>query len=121
MALTQKTCTPCRGGIPPMRREEFEPLLRELEGWTVEEETKLVKTYKFANFVEAVNFVNAVTPIAESEGHHPDLYVKWGEVRAILFTHKIGGLHENDFILAAKMDEAYKSLKKKEEENRGTG
>ena len=112
MGLTEKTCTPCRGGIPPMTREEFEPLLKELNGWTVEEDRRLVKTFKFPNFVEAVNFVNAVTPIAESEGHHPDLYVRWGEVRAILYTHKINGLHENDFILAAKMDKAYESMRK---------
>lgn len=112
MELTQRTCTPCRGGIPPMTREEFEPLLKQIgHDWAVEEDRRLVKSFKFPNFVEAVRFVNEVTPIAESEGHHPDLYVRWGEVRAILYTHKIGGLHENDFILAAKMDQAYEKLR----------
>jgi 4a-hydroxytetrahydrobiopterin dehydratase len=105
--LTKRTCAPCRGGVPPLTREGIDPLLRQVDGWTVEEDRRLVKSYAFPNFVEAVSFVNAVAQIAESEGHHPDLYVRWGEVRAILYTHKIGGLHENDFILAAKMDDAY--------------
>lgn len=107
MDLARKSCTPCKGGIPPLEIHEYEPLLKQLEGWTVEDGRRLVKSYSFPNFVEAVRFVDAITPIAESEGHHPDLYVKWGEVRAILYTHKINGLHENDFILAAKLDEAY--------------
>ncbi|MHA2620617.1 MAG: 4a-hydroxytetrahydrobiopterin dehydratase [bacterium JZ-2024 1] len=107
MDLARKSCTPCQGGIPPLETHEYEPLLKQLEGWRVEDGRRLVKSYSFPNFVEAVRFVDAITPIAESEGHHPDLYVKWGEVRAILYTHKINGLHENDFILAAKLDEVY--------------
>lgn len=107
--LAQRKCTPCRGDVPPLTREEFAPLLARLpEGWEVVEDRRLVKAFPFRNFVQAVDFVQALTPIAEEEGHHPDLHVRWGEVRVELWTHKIGGLHENDFILAAKLDRLYR-------------
>ena len=111
MELADKRCVPCRGGTPPLTEVEIEPLIVQLEGWRVEEDKKLIKSYKFRNFVKAVDFVNAVTPIAESEGHHPDLYVRWGEVRVYLWTHAIDGLTESDFVMAAKIDRAFAGFK----------
>jgi len=102
--LADQKCVPCRGGTPPLIREQFAPLLAQLDGWQVEEDRKLIKSFRFKNFVEAVQFVNAVTPVAEAENHHPDLYVRWGEVRVYLWTHKINGLSEGDFVMAAKID-----------------
>jgi 4a-hydroxytetrahydrobiopterin dehydratase len=84
-----------------------EALLGSLEGWEIERDgghDQLVKTYRFGDFVQAVAFVNRITPIAEDEGHHPDLFVAWGRVRVQLWTHVAGGLTENDFVLAAKID-----------------
>ena len=71
----------------------------------MEEGKRLVKTFRFQDFLQAVGFVNAIAPVAEAEGHHPDLHVRWGEVRVILWTHAVGGLTENDFILAAKIEQ----------------
>lgn len=107
--LADQTCVPCKGGTPPLRLEQIQPLLAQLEGWRVEDSKKLLKSYKFKNFVEAVRFVNALTPVAEDQGHHPDLYVRWGEVRAYLWTHSIDGLTESDFIMAAKLDRVYQA------------
>jgi 4a-hydroxytetrahydrobiopterin dehydratase len=76
-----------------------------VRGWEVEEGKRLVKAFRFKDFLGAVGFVNAITPVAEAEGHHPDLLVRWGEVRVTLWTHAVGGLTENDFILAAKIDQ----------------
>ena len=103
--LAQRHCVPCEGGTPPMARAQFEPLLKQLDGWQVVEDKKLSKSFRFGNFVEAVDFVNKITPVAEAEGHHPDLFVRWGAVRVELWTHAVGGLSENDFIMAAKIDE----------------
>jgi 4a-hydroxytetrahydrobiopterin dehydratase len=107
--LAQKHCVPCEGGTPPLTPEQAEPLLAQLHGWKLERDThdQLTKSYRFRNFVEAVDFVNAITPVAEAEGHHPDLYVRWGEVRVYLWTHAVGGLTENDFVMAAKIDEVF--------------
>jgi 4a-hydroxytetrahydrobiopterin dehydratase len=104
VSLAEKSCVPCRGGVPPLTAEEFAPLLAQLDGWQVEDDRKLIKSYRFKNFRLAVDFVNAIAEVAEAEGHHPDLYVRWGEVRVYLWTHKIDGLTESDFILAAKID-----------------
>jgi 4a-hydroxytetrahydrobiopterin dehydratase len=90
-----------------MAADEAAALLSGLQGWSVEQTDRheqLVKTYQFPDFVRAVDFVNRITPVAEAEGHHPDLLVTWGRVRAQLWTHAAGGLTENDFILAAKID-----------------
>lgn len=105
--LSDKTCIPCQGGIPPLTRSEFQQYLDEIEGWDViDEDTKLQKTFTFKNFQEALDFVNHVGTLAEEQGHHPDIYLHdYKEVTITLFTHKINGLHENDFILAAKIDE----------------
>jgi 4a-hydroxytetrahydrobiopterin dehydratase len=107
--LADKKCVPCLGGTPPLTAAEIAPLLAQVEGWTVEANKKLHKPFRFKNFVQAVEFVNAVTQVAEHEGHHPDLYVRWGEVRVSLWTHKIDGLTESDFVMAAKIDRAYTS------------
>ena len=102
--LADQKCIPCRGGIPPLTHDQIEPLIAQLDGWQVEEDRKLIKSFKVKNWVEAVAFVNRITPVAEGENHHPDLYVRWGEVRVNLWTHKINGLTESDFYMAAKID-----------------
>jgi 4a-hydroxytetrahydrobiopterin dehydratase len=106
-SLADRKCVPCLGGTPPLAPAQITPLLAQLDGWTVENNKKLEKPYKFKNFVQAVEFVNALTTVAEQEGHHPDLYVRWGEVRVYLWTHKIDGLTESDFFMAAKIDRVY--------------
>jgi len=103
-ALTEKHCVPCEGGIPALTPEEIEPLLAQIDGWNVVGGTRLAKTYTFPDFVQALAFVNRAGAVAEEEGHHPDLYLTWGKVGVELLTHAIGGLSENDFILAAKLD-----------------
>ncbi len=112
-SLADKKCVPCTGGTPPLTLEEVAPLRTQLQdGWEVEGGKKLIRPFKFKNFVEAVDFVNAVARVAEEEGHHPDLYVRWGEVRVFLWTHKIDGLTESDFVMAAKIERLYKQLAK---------
>ena len=107
--LAEKRCVPCEGGTPALTREQAAPLLAQLKGWEIEEPAgeppRLTRSFKFKDFLTAVAFVNDITPVAEVEGHHPDLYVRWGEVRVYLWTHAANGLTENDFILAAKIDE----------------
>ena len=105
--LADKKCVPCRGGTPPLTPEEIAPLLAQLDGWRVEDSKKLIKSFGFKNFAQAVEFVNAITAVAEAEQHHPDLYVRWGEIRVYLWTHKIDGLSESDFVMAAKIDRLY--------------
>ncbi len=107
MALADQVCVPCRGGIPPMTPEEIKPYLAQLDGWTVDDDRKLVKSFKFKNFIQAAEFFNQIAQVAEEQGHHPDLYVSWGEVRVYLWTHKINGLHQSDLIMAAKIDRLY--------------
>jgi len=105
MELSQKRCVPCEGGTIPLTREEADIFLKQVDGWALSPDAKKIeKNLKFKNFVEAVAFVNTITSIAEEEGHHPDLRVSWGKVVVELTTHAIGGLSENDFILAAKID-----------------
>ena len=104
--LTQKSCVPCQGGVPPLQGEELETLLKELGGdWAVVDGHHLEKTYRFKNFRDAMAFAVKCGMVAEVEAHHPDLYVAWGKVKAIIWTHKIDGLTESDFVLAAKLDE----------------
>jgi 4a-hydroxytetrahydrobiopterin dehydratase len=105
-ALTAKHCVPCEGGVPALTAEEIAPLMTQLDGWSVDGVKKLTKTYRFPDFVQALAFVNRAGAVAEEEGHHPDLYLTWGKVGVELTTHAIGGLSENDFILAAKLDAA---------------
>jgi 4a-hydroxytetrahydrobiopterin dehydratase len=105
MSLSKKECVPCKGGVPPLNGEELERLERQVDRWDVVEEHHITKTYKFSNFVKALAFVNRVGDIAEAQGHHPDIFLTWGKVRITMCTHKIDGLTESDFILAAKIDE----------------
>jgi 4a-hydroxytetrahydrobiopterin dehydratase len=107
--LADQKCVACRGGTPPLTHEQIAPLLAQLRDWKVEADKKLIKSFKVENFVAAVDFVNRITPVAEAENHHPDLYVRWGEVRVYLWTHKIDGLTESDFYMAAKIDRAFAS------------
>jgi 4a-hydroxytetrahydrobiopterin dehydratase len=102
--LTQKKCGPCEKGEKPLQGEAAERLLQQLEGWTIEDGKELQKEYRFPDFRQALGFVDRLGEVAESEGHHPDIYLTWGNVRVSLSTHSIGGLSENDFILAAKAD-----------------
>jgi 4a-hydroxytetrahydrobiopterin dehydratase len=104
MGLAAKQCVPCRGGVPPLKGEELQKLLGLVNGWHVVAEHHLSKTYLFSDFRTALDFVNRVGAIAEEQGHHPDLYLAWGKVEVKIWTHKIDGLTESDFILAAKID-----------------
>jgi 4a-hydroxytetrahydrobiopterin dehydratase len=103
--LSAKTCVPCRGGVPPLKGEELIALQRQVDGWSVIEEHHIVKTFKFPNFREALTFANRVGELAEEQGHHPDIFLSWGKVEITIWTHKINGLTESDFILAAKIDQ----------------
>ncbi len=102
--LANRQCVPCRGGIPPLTPGETAELRGRLDGWEVVSNHHLAKSCNFPDFAEALAFVNKVGAIAEEQGHHPDLYLAWGLVRIEVWTHKIDGLTESDFILAAKID-----------------
>jgi 4a-hydroxytetrahydrobiopterin dehydratase len=103
--LAGKSCVPCRGGVPPMPKAEAERYLREAPGWTLMDGgTRIERKFAFKNFREALAFVNQVGALAEDEGHHPDIAFGWGQATVSLHTHKIKGLHENDFIMAAKVN-----------------
>jgi 4a-hydroxytetrahydrobiopterin dehydratase len=105
--LANRVCIPCQGGIPPMTREEFDPLLAQVPGWEVVDDAKLRRTFAFPDWLTAQSFVVEAGAIAEEAGHHPDLLLRWGEVSAEIYTHKISGLAEADFILAAKLSRLY--------------
>lgn len=106
--LAVKSCVPCRGGVPPLRGDDVHALAKKLGGgWRVVDEHHLEKDYAFKNFQEALAFTNVVGEIAERERHHPDIYLAWGKVGLAIWTHKIDGLTESDFVLAAKADEAF--------------
>jgi len=102
--LAAKKCVPCRGGVPPLEGAELEALSSQVPGWNVVEEHHLQKTFRFPNFRQALDFVIRVGNLAEEQGHHPDIYLAWGKVDITIWTHKINGLTESDFILAAKID-----------------
>ena len=108
MALSEKTCVSCRGGVPPLTAEEIKPLAEQVENWNVANNHHVEKEFKFPDFRTALSFVNKVGEIAEEQGHHPDIYLAWGKAGIKIWTHKINGLTESDFILAAKIDKAYK-------------
>jgi 4a-hydroxytetrahydrobiopterin dehydratase len=106
--LTHKKCIPCSTSTPPLKGPELLKLLSSLTDWKLNSDHHLEKEYIFKNFKEALAFTNVIGSIAEQEGHHPDLFLTWGKVKVVLWTHKIHGLSENDFILAAKIDAAKK-------------
>ena len=106
MSLTQKTCVPCQGGIPPLTLDEATGFMAQVPGWTLSDAgDRLNRKVTFDDFVTALDFVNRVGTLAEQERHHPDISFGWGYADITVFTHKIQGLHENDFILAAKINE----------------
>lgn len=104
--LAKKNCVPCKGGTPALKEKEISDLLKKLgSGWQINKTGHLEKEYAFPDFRKGLTFTNQVGEVAEKEGHHPDLYLSWGKVKLELWTHKINGLTESDFILAAKCDE----------------
>jgi 4a-hydroxytetrahydrobiopterin dehydratase len=105
--LAEKKCVPCRGGVPPLTPEQIQPLAAQLEQWDVVNNHHLQKRFRFPDFRSALNFVNEVGEIAEREDHHPDIELAWGKVGITIWTHKIDGLTESDFIVAAKIDDVY--------------
>ena len=103
--INKKTCVPCQGGIPPLNKNQISSLVKELDSnWEVIDLKELRKEYVFGKYTDAISFVNNVAALAEEEGHHPFIHINYKKVIIILFTHKIDGLHENDFILASKCD-----------------
>ncbi|MCC6980257.1 MAG: 4a-hydroxytetrahydrobiopterin dehydratase [Candidatus Melainabacteria bacterium] len=106
MSLSKKKCIPCSGGTPTLSESERNDLLKQVSGWQVEDEKKIVKSFSFKDFNEPMKLANKIWEIAESEGHHPDLLVAWGKLKVEIWTHAAGGLTESDFILAAKIDQA---------------
>jgi 4a-hydroxytetrahydrobiopterin dehydratase len=103
--LAEKTCTPCRGGVPPLARDEALRLQAQAPDWELRDDThRIERTFRFRNFQEALAFVQRVGELAENEGHHPDISFGWGYATVSLSTKKIKGLHENDFIMASKID-----------------
>lgn len=108
MALDQRVCSACRGDEDPLDDEGILENLAELHGdWQVVENHHIVRDFDFEDFQEALNFVNEVGEIAEEQGHHPNIEFTWGKATIKLFTHKINGLHENDFIMAARIDSMF--------------
>ena len=102
--LADKTCVPCRGGVPALKGAALAPLSAETPDWTVVDEHHLHRIFRFADFRQALDFTNRVGELAEEQGHHPDLCLSWGKVEVSIWTHKINGLTESDFVLAAKID-----------------
>ena len=106
--LANKKCIPCEGNIPPFSQNEIHKYLKKIDGWDVLEDKidgfHLIKNFKFDNFLESQSFINKVGDIAEQEGHHPDIWFGWGYAKIKIQTHAINGLHESDFVLAAKID-----------------
>jgi len=110
-SLVTKTCTPCRGGIRPLTSDEVEVFRKQVPDWSVwDEAQRIERTYTFKNFAEAFSFVRKVAELAEAEGHHPDIGFGWGYATVSLQTKKIKGLHENDFIMAAKFDDLAENI-----------
>jgi 4a-hydroxytetrahydrobiopterin dehydratase len=107
MSLDEMKCVPCRGGMPALTNAEIDRYYRQLQSWSVVERDgikRLERSFQFKDFAEALAFTNRVGGIAEKEGHHPDILTEWGKVTVTWWTHKIKGLHKNDFIMAAKTD-----------------
>ena len=107
-SLADKTCVPCRGGVPPLKGKELEQILKQLPQWAhwkVVKEHHITRAYTFPDFKQALDFVNRVGAVAEEQGHHPDILLTWGKAEITLWTHKVDGLTESDLIMAAKIDQ----------------
>jgi 4a-hydroxytetrahydrobiopterin dehydratase len=104
MSLADKTCVPCRGGVPPLKGAALDALKTQLPDWEVVDEHHLHKVFRFPDFKQALDFVNRAGAIAEEQAHHPDILLAWGKAEVTTYTHKIDGLTESDFVLAAKID-----------------
>ncbi len=102
--LADKQCVPCRGGVPPLKGRELENMHAKVPQWKVINQHHLTRAYTFPDFKQALDFVNRVGAVAEEQGHHPDILLTWGKAEVTLWTHKIDGLTESDFIMAAKID-----------------
>ena len=102
--LADKKCVPCRGGVPPLKGEEIAKLHSAVLQWTITHDHHLHRAFKFPDFAQALAFVDKVGALAEEQGHHPDILLAWGKAEITLWTHKIDGLTESDFIMAAKID-----------------
>jgi 4a-hydroxytetrahydrobiopterin dehydratase len=102
--LAERQCVPCRGGVPPMKGDELKNYSGQLRDWQVVSEHHLQKMYLFKDFRETLDFVNRIGSLAEEQGHHPDICFGWGKADVTIWTHKIDGLTESDFVLAAKID-----------------
>lgn len=103
--MSEKNCVPCEGGIKPLGLEQAKEYLKNLPEWEISERgTSIVRTVKYKDFKQALDFVNKVGEIAEEQNHHPDLSLGWGYCHVVLMTHSINGLHENDFIMASKVE-----------------
>jgi 4a-hydroxytetrahydrobiopterin dehydratase len=105
--LAAKTCVPCRGGVPPLKGSALEDLGRQLPAWKIVNEHHIARSFAFPDFRQALAFVDKVGALAEEQGHHPDIFLAWGKAEITIWTHKIDGLTESDFILAAKIDRLY--------------
>jgi 4a-hydroxytetrahydrobiopterin dehydratase len=106
--LAERRCVPCRGGVPPLKGEDLRTLHEQLgAGWEVVGEHHLEREYRFPDFREALSFVNRVGEMAEEQNHHPDIHLAWGRARITVWTHKIDGLTESDFVFAAKCDRLF--------------
>ncbi len=108
MSLNEKDCIACHSKMPTFSAEESAPYLAQLPGWKLNETVHLTREYEFPDFMQAMERANKIAQIAESQGHHPDLFIGWGKLKVELWTHFSGGLTENDFILAAKIEELNK-------------
>jgi 4a-hydroxytetrahydrobiopterin dehydratase len=105
MALAEQKCVPCQGGIPPLPRPQAERYLAQTPGWSLDADgIKVRRKFNFPDFVSSLAFVTKVGDLAEEQGHHPDICMGWGYAEVVFYTHKIGGLHENDFVMAAKVN-----------------
>lgn len=112
MSLSEKSCVPCRGGVPPLSAEQGQAQLAQTPGWSLmDDASRIERRFKFKNFAAALDFVNRVGEVAEQEKHHPDICFGWGYARIEFQTHKIGGLHDNDFIMAAKVNDLYEQAR----------
>ncbi len=108
--LAQKECVPCKGGVEPLATQTIDELISQIDGWSIEQEYHLAKAFRFSNFAQALEFVNRIGAIAEQQNHHPDIFLAWGKVGVEVWTHKINGLTESDFIFAAKIDSVFESF-----------